>query len=234
MKRKLPRVSLSRIGPNVLSRLIGPWAIDAIHAFWYRAPDTWRRNTYCGHEIQQIASDMWLYQEIIYRERPAFVLQTGVKYGGSLLYFAHILDAIGADPAAPVIGVDVELTPEARRLTHPRIHLIAGDSAAPETIRAIRERLPAPTGLVSLDSDHSREHVLRELAVYPQFVGVGQHLVVEDTNINAHPVYPSFGPGPYEAVREFLKTNRDFVQDNDLWRRNHFSFHQYGWLKRVR
>ncbi len=224
----------TRLLPNLASRFVNQAIIDIIHAFWYRAPNTWQKNTYCGREIQQIASDMWLYQELIYGEKPAFIVQTGVKYGGSILYFAHIMDAIGADPTAPVIGIDVALTPEAKSLSHPRIRLIEGSSTDPETVKKVKELLPAPTGLVSLDSDHSYHHVIRELEIYHELTAIAGHLVVEDTNINGHPAYPSFGLGPFEAVTQFLKANQNFVRDDALWRRNHFSFHQYGWLLRVK
>jgi cephalosporin hydroxylase len=208
--------------------------VDEFHRLWYEAPRSWRRNTWLGYRIKQLPLDMWLYQELIYHEKPAFVLQTGVRYGGSLLYFAHILDLMGADPEVVVIGVDIEITPEARSLNHARIRLIEGSSTDAETIKKIEDIIPAPVGFVSLDSDHSCGHVLRELETYGRFVGVGGHLVVEDTNINGHPVYPGFGPGPFEAVSEFLKNNSDFVRDDDLWGRNLFSFHQYGWLLRVK
>ncbi len=231
-KPRLADMRLSRLSSNIF-RLIDRIVIDRFHRLYYNTRG-WRKNKYLGYPIRQLPFDLLLYQELIHHERPAFILQTGVAYGGSILYFAHILDLIGADADAIVIGIDIETTAEARSLSHSRIHLIEGDSVDAKTVESVEDLLTTQNGLVSLDSDHSYEHVLRELEIYSRFVDVGCYLVVEDTNINGHPVVPDFGPGPLEAVNEFLRNNSNFVRDDKLWRRNLFSFHQYGWLRRVK
>lgn len=206
--------------------------IDAFHRLYYHSLG-WDKNSYLGVPIKQCAFDMQVYQELVFRMRPRFIIQTGVASGGSALYLAHLLDLIGMDQSAVVIGIDISLSAQARALAHPRIRLIEGSSTSAATIRALESFLPGAEGMVSLDSDHSAGHVRDELRLYRKYVGVGSYLIVEDTNINDHPVFPGFGPGPMEAVEAFLQEDRRFVRDDEVWQRNLFSFHQYGWLKRI-
>ena len=82
-----------------------------------------------------------------------------------------------------------------------------------------------------LDSSHFRDHVLAELQIYADMLDRGSYLVVEDTNISGHPVFPKHAPGPMEAVNQFMRGNPKYLRDGALWQRNLFSHHQRGWLK---
>jgi cephalosporin hydroxylase len=86
--------------------------------------------------------------------------------------------------------------------------------------------------IVTVDLPRSAAHVLDELRAYAPLVTPGGYLVVEDTNINGHPVFDSFGPGPMEAVTKFLEASSAFVGDHS---REKFllTFNPSGWLRRV-
>jgi cephalosporin hydroxylase len=87
--------------------------------------------------------------------------------------------------------------------------------------------------LVILDSLHTREHVLSEIKAYAPLVPVGGYLIVQDSNVNGHPVYPAHGPGPMEALEEFLASTDEFVADRSR-ERMLLSMHPKGYLKRVK
>lgn len=212
---------------------VGRLVTRMFHVMWYHSNTSWIRNTFLGFPIMQNPFDLQIYQEILFDRRPKFVLQTGVAGGGSMMYFAAMLDLVQAPPEVLVIGVDIVLTESAKRLSHPRIRLVEGSSVDESTIAKVRDLLPAARGMVILDSDHSEAHVTRELACYADFVEPGQYLVIEDTNVNGHPVHPSHGPGPLESVQKFIKIDKRFVADDALWQRHLFSNHQFGWLKRI-
>jgi len=197
--------------------------------YYFRRP--WY--TFLGAHLSQLPVDMHIYQELIFRTRPSFIVVTGVDQGGALLYFASMLDLIKADPAHLVVGIDIKLTERAAALHHPRIRLIEGSSTDPRVLERVKSMLPPGTGMVALDSDPSRHHVLAELRLYREFVGVGQYLVCQNTSLgHLIPVFKN--RGRLAAVRDFLKEDDRFVTDTDIWKRNLISLHHRGWLRRVR
>jgi cephalosporin hydroxylase len=62
----------------------------------------------------------------------------------------------------------------------------------------------------------------------------GDYLVVEDTCINGHPVRPQFGPGPYEAVEEFMRTHAgEFAHDPAREEKFGFTASPHGYFVRL-
>ncbi len=109
---------------------------------------------------------------------------------------------------------------------------LTGSSVADSMVSHIRTLVvdSAPV-MVILDSDHSRDHVPRELERYAPFVTRGSYLIVEDTNLNGHPVFDDHGPGPMEALEAFLGRHPEFAHDKSM-DKFLLSFNPMGFLKR--
>jgi cephalosporin hydroxylase len=170
---------------------------------WFHENNVWKAMTWHGVRTLKLPSDVWTYQEIIFDYRIDHVIETGTRHGGSALFFAETLAARGAP--GPVVSIDVE--PEANRVgSRPGIHFLIGDSAAASMADRALALLPAPRGpiFLILDSDHSRDHVLRELRTWVPRLRSRDYVIVEDTIVNGHPVRPEHGPGPMEAIRDYL------------------------------
>ena len=203
---------------------------DEFHRLWYDG-QVWTRLTWFGVPIQKNPFDLFQYQEILHARRPDYVIECGAFEGGSALYFAHLLDLIGH---GTVISVDLEGRWHRATLEHPRVVALHGSSVAPDILAEVRALVPpGASSFVILDSDHSAPHVLAELRAYQGYPQVGDYLIVEDGNINGHPVLPGWGAGPYEAVEEFLRETDAFVLDAERDSKMRFTFAPAGWLRRV-
>jgi cephalosporin hydroxylase len=185
-----------------------PGVTEAFHRLYYDTA-VWKDTYWLGVRAQKCPLDLWVYQEILHETRPDLILETGTAHGGSALYLASVCDLLGR---GEVVTVDIH--PVEGRPEHNRITYLAGSSTADEVVAELK-RLVAGSErvLVILDSDHSRDHVLDELRIYSRFVTPGSYLIVEDTNVNGHPVMPEHGPGPMEALEQFLTETDEYEVD---------------------
>ena len=208
-------------------------AVAATETFHAIFSDAWHeRGTldlhWFGYRTMKTPMDMWAYQEIVTETKPEVVIECGTAFGGSSLFFASLFDLLGR---GEVITVDIEARPG--QPLHPRISRIVGSSTDVAVVNDIRRRVGDRRAMVILDSDHREPHVSGELQAYRRLVSPGCYLVVEDTNVNGHPVLPDHGPGPMEAVEAFLPTAPEFEVDRSR-ERFMLTLNPGGFLRRVR
>lgn len=203
----------------------------AFHQWYYtHSAQTWERATWCGVPILQNPCDLWVLQELITRLRPGAIIETGTHHGGSALYLAMVCAVVVPDCLVLTVDREFPLHPP----EYPQLCYVTGDSIAPQTLAQIATLLAAASPgprLVILDSDHSAPHVLAELRAYSPLVTPGSYLVVEDTNLG-HEVVPDWGPGPREALEQWMAEDAPpFVHDPDCERLG-LTFFPGGWLRR--
>jgi cephalosporin hydroxylase len=181
-----------------------------------------------GRPVIQMPEDLIRLQEVVWSTRPDVIVETGVAHGGSAVFFASLLELLGR---GKVIAVEVELRPHNRSAIEahplfPRIALVDGSSTDPATLEKVRREIPsAARVMVMLDSNHTQEHVARELDMYGSLVSPGCYLVVADGVQGLLHDVPRGKPEwkdnhPVNAIHPFLESHDEFELDP--------SFNLYG------
>ncbi|MBH5320633.1 cephalosporin hydroxylase family protein [Paenibacillus sp. GSMTC-2017] len=199
--------------------------------------------TWLGIPIIQFPQDMIALQEIIWQVKPDVIIETGIARGGSVIFYASLQKLIGNDGI--VIGVDVDIRPHNRIEieNHPLsdlIHLVEGDSVSEEVYKQVVDIISdRKSVLIILDSNHTHEHVYKELEVYSPLVSESSYLVVLDTVVEDMPDHffedrPwKQGNSPKSAVRQFLEHNQQFAVDKSIEDKLLITVAPEGYLKRL-
>lgn len=179
---------------------------------------------WCGVPIIRHPDDIVLQQEVMWHLKPTHVIETGVARGGSLVLSSSLIELSGKN--GKVLGLDIQILPHAIEalnswVTNGRIEFLECDSASYVAINAVQTFLEdnQSPALLVLDSNHSHEHVLRELNALAPLLPLGSIVIVADTIIQEMPedYYPNRPWGrdnnPYSAIMEFIKLNSDFEMD---------------------
>jgi cephalosporin hydroxylase len=215
--------------------------------------------SWLGRPIIQYPQDMIAMQELIWKIRPDLIIETGIAHGGSLVFYSSMLtmldicDAAEADRSYDprksdrrVVGVDIDIRLHNRQAieAHPmstQIHMIQGSSIAQSIIDEVhRIASDHQRILVSLDSNHTHDHVLAELEAYAPLTSVGSYCVVFDTKIEEMPAEMfsdrPWGPGnnPWTAATEYLGKHPEFEVDRQIESKLLITVAPGGYLRRVR
>jgi cephalosporin hydroxylase len=198
--------------------------------------------SWMGRPIIQYPQDMIAMQEIIWKVKPDLIIETGIAHGGSLIYYASLLELMGK---GEVLGIDIDIREHNRRAieSHPmikRIKMLQGSSIDSAVVDEVKRYAKGKDCvMVCLDSNHTHSHVLDELKFYSPFVTVDSYIVVFDTIVEDLP--DNYLPGrawgrgdnPKTAVYEFLKSHPEFIIDRDIDNKLLVSVAPEGYLKRI-
>jgi cephalosporin hydroxylase len=200
--------------------------------------------SWMGRPVIAYPQDMIAMQELIWRVQPDLIIETGVAHGGSIVYYASLLELLGKDGI--VVGIDIDIRKHNRELIeqHPmmkRIRLIEGSSVSDEVVNQVKEIAAGrKTIMVCLDSNHTHAHVLEELKCYAPLTTVGSYCVVFDTIVEDMPENLEWadrpwgiGNNPKTAVWEYLKENPGFEIDKSVDYKLLISVAPDGYLKRI-
>jgi cephalosporin hydroxylase len=178
-----------------------------------------------GLPIIQLPEDLIRIQEVISQIKPDVIIETGIAYGGSLLFYASICKTL---EKGRVIGIDIEISHETRNKIEshalaPFINMVEGNSIDGRTVKTTRNLIKKDDKvLVILDSKHSYKHVMQELKAYSKLVTPGSYIVATDGIMQDLQGTPGSGrfwykDNPARAAEDFAAENENFTLEQPAW-----------------
>lgn len=196
--------------------------------------------TWLGIPIIQLSEDIIMMQELIWKVKPDVIIECGIAHGGSGIFYSSLLELVGK---GRVIGIDVEirrhnrLTIESHPLSH-RFTMIEGSSISEDTFNKVKQIVrDSKKIMVILDSNHSKEHVKKEIELYKELVTPGSYLVVMDGAQAFVSDIPNGKPewvkdNPLSAIEDFLEETKEFEVD-DTYTRLKVTANPKGYLRKL-
>ncbi len=223
---------------------------DLLSSYWLRCG--WETKhvysfTWFGRPIIQLPEDIIRIQELIFSIKPDLIIETGVAHGGSLVFYASLCKLLSK---GHVIGIDIDIRKHNREAIEshplfPYITLIEGDSKSDDVVLKVSQMVGSNQKvLVILDSCHTKDHVLKELEIYSNFVSPDSYIIAMDgimgSLVGASRSSDDWGwNNPKGAVDEFLRNNDKFILDdpkflfNEGSVKNRVTYSPGGFIKKV-
>lgn len=182
--------------------------------------------TWMGRPIIKYPQDVQIMQELIWNVKPDLIIETGIAHGGSIIFSSSMMELLGN--GGKVIAVDIDIRQHNREEIekHPmmkNITMLQGSSVDEKIVKQIADYAKGfKKVMVVLDSNHSHEHVYRELELYTPLVSLDSYILLPDTFVEFFPKgYVTdrpwdVGNNPYTAMESFLKTTTQFVKDESV------------------
>lgn len=214
---------------------------DALNVLVRADKYNWIHQTnWFGEPILNLPQDMFAIQEIIFKTKPKYIIELGVAWGGSLLFYSTMMEVLGGEN---VIGVDIYMPEDLKKRLNShgtisqRLILINDSTIDKGTITKVKDIVKdCREVMVVMDSFHTHDHVLNELRYYSPLVGKGFYIICGDTIIDDIPEQSHrprmWGPGnnPKTALMEFMNENDRFTTDRELDKKLLFSCNPGGYL----
>jgi cephalosporin hydroxylase len=190
------------------------------------------KSTYLGIPTLKNPIDFWIYQEILYEIKPTLLIEIGNFCGGSTLALAHIMDNINKDNYK-IIAIDIDHSRIFNKVKeHKNIEFITGDALF--VINKVKKFINKNSKVLIIeDSSHMYGNTLGILNLYSEFVSINSYFIVEDSIISNGLDFPEdFEGGPFRAIEEFIKENKNFEVDRSK-ERFLLTWNPKGFLKRI-
>lgn len=249
---KTNELTVQENGHSSSMALFSKEAFELLTDQWIRVG--WdQKYPYCfswmGRPIIQLPEDMLRIQEIIFKLKPTKIIETGVAHGGSLIFYASLMKCMDIQNGQ-VIGIDIEVREHNRlaienHFLYPYITIIEADSVSDEAIAKVKSMItPEDTVLVLLDSNHTKDHVSKELESYHPFVTKDSYIIATD-GVMQWVSHTKKGKkdwtwnNPSQAAIEFAEKNSNFVIEQPEWPFNesylskNVTHWPSGWLRRI-